>query len=272
MKHRPSDIFTAPQSELNSLRTLPRPVYGHIRGLPNRPIGHRHTHSWVQLSYALHGVIEVVTSTGRFVAPPLRAIWIPARVPHAVRCAPHTEIRSLYIESAAVPRHASECRVLAVTPLTRELIRTFSEFPAEYDEQGTEGRLVQVLLDQLACAPELGLSLPWPQDARLRHICTEMNAKPDGGASLADYGARLHLSERTLSRLFRQQTGLSFRLWRQRARILSALPLLERGDRVTDVALACGYESMSAFIAAFREQMGMTPGELLAACAMVSQA
>jgi AraC-like DNA-binding protein len=30
---------------------------------------------------------------------------------------------------------------------------------------------------------------------------------------------------------------------------------------VTDVALACGYESMSAFVAAFRDLMGQTPGE-----------
>jgi AraC-like DNA-binding protein len=41
---------------------------------------------------------------------------------------------------------------------------------------------------------------------------------------------------------------------------------LERGERVTDVALACGYESMSAFVAAFREQMGATPGEFALVC------
>ena len=37
--------------------------------------------------------------------------------------------------------------------------------------------------------------------------------------------------------------------------------LLEQGQPVTDVALACGYESTSAFIAAFRQQFGETPGE-----------
>lgn len=69
------------------------------------------------------------------------------------------------------------------------------------------------------------------------------------------------MSEKTLSRLFVQQTGLTFRAWRQRLRILVALPMLERGDRVTDVAIACGYDSMSAFIAAFRLFTGVTPGE-----------
>ncbi|MCF5022124.1 helix-turn-helix domain-containing protein, partial [Pseudomonas lactis] len=47
----------------------------------------------------------------------------------------------------------------------------------------------------------------------------------------------------------------------QRLRLLSALPALEQGERVTDVALGCGYESTSAFINAFRQQFDSTPGE-----------
>ncbi len=58
-----------------------------------------------------------------------------------------------------------------------------------------------------------------------------------------------------------QQTGLTFRLWRQRLRLLHALPLLEQKHSVTEVSLACGYESTSAFISAFGEHFGSTPGE-----------
>lgn len=263
MKHRQSDKSASSRAELEALTALPRPVYGSVQGLPNFAIGHRHAHTWVQLSYAIRGVIEVSTATGRFVALPHRAIWIPARVSHAVRCAPDTEIRSLYIDPDAVTQHPA-CRVLVVTPLMRELIRNFSELPVEYDEEGSDGRLVHVLLDQLAAAPEADLALPWPHNPRLRKLCEELQAKPDSRKSLADYSERMQLSERSLSRLFIRETGLSFRRWRQRSRLLSSLPLLERGERVTDVALACGYESMSAFVAAFREQMGMTPGELVA--------
>jgi len=259
MKHRQSDTNPTEARELQALRTLPRPVYGHLLGLSNRAIGHRHRHAWVQLSYALQGVIEVATAAGRFIAPPLCAVWIPAGVLHGVRCSRNTAIRSLYIDPAAIAQGRPGCRVLAVTPLLRELIRAFSELPVEYDEQGADGRLVKVLLDQLAGAPDTGLALPWPADARLRKLCGELQTHPDSRKSLAHYSEKLDLSERTLSRLFLQQTGLSFRLWRQRARLLFALPLLEQGQRVTDVALVCGYDSMSAFIAAFREQMGATP-------------
>ncbi len=62
---------------------------------------------------------------------------------------------------------------------------------------------------------------------------------------LAGWGERLGVSEKTLSRLFLRETGLSFRVWRQRQRLLDALTPLEQGERVTDVALACGYDSLS---------------------------
>ncbi len=63
-------------------------------------------------------------------------------------------------------------------------------------------------------------------------------------------------------RLFPRATGLSFRNWRQRMRLLSSLALLEAGENVTEAALGCGYESTHAYIAAFKQVFGPTPGEL----------
>ncbi|MCC2963601.1 helix-turn-helix transcriptional regulator [Massilia sp. IC2-278] len=262
MKHRQTDIALRDIEELRTFRALPRPVYGHALGLPNRAIGQRHCHPWAQLSYAARGVIEVITDTARYMAPPLHAIWIPAGAPHAVHSFAGTEIRSLYIQPTALAEAAGACRVVEVTPLLRELIRTFSGYPAEYDEASAHGRLVGVLLDQLACAPEADLALPWPGDPRLRTICRALEAQLDSDKRLLDHALELGVSEKTLSRLFLQQTGLTFRAWRQRLRILAALPMLERGDRVTDVAVVCGYDSMSAFIAAFRAFTGVTPGDM----------
>lgn len=246
---------------LADLKVLPRPLYGHAEALPNRALAYRHRHPWVQLSYATSGVLDVVTDQGRFIAPPQRAIWIPAGIEHRVRCSANTRIRSLYIDPRVVARDTADCRVLGVSPLLRELIRAFGELPVEYDEHGAAGRLAGVLLDQLASAPEVGLVLPLPQDPRLRKLYATLEAHPESQDSLRQWAQRLGVSERTLARTLRRQTGLSFRLWRQRLRLVSALPLLEAGQRVTDVSFACGYESVSAFIAAFREHFGTTPGE-----------
>ncbi len=265
MKHRQTDIDGTAPRHLRALKSLPRRVYGHRLALPNRTIRQHHRHPWIQLSHAAQGVLQVATATGRFIVPPLHAVWIPAGVPHGVACSKDTEMRSLYIDPGAVAAGWTECRVLAVDPLLRELIRAFGQLPAEYGEHGPDGRLVDVLLDRLAAAPEAGMMLPWPLDARLRRLCDRLQAQPDSRETLAEHARELGVSAKTLSRLFLRQTGLNFRLWRQRARLLAALPLLERGVRITDVALACGYDSMSAFIAAFREQMGATPGEFFAA-------
>ena len=243
------------------LPSLPRPVYGRTESLPNRALTRRHSHPWVQLSYAIQGVLEVQTSVGRFVAPPERAVWIPAGMPHRVFSSPRTEMRSLYLDCSVTQWAPPRCHVLGVSDLLRELIRAFSKIPVEYEQHGAHGRLTQVLLDQLAEAPTIDLMLPLPQDLRLRQIYQSLQAHPEQQTTLAHWSQKFGVTEKTLSRLFLRDTGLTFRAWRQRLRLLGALTPLEREERVTDVALACGYESTSSFIAAFRQQFGETPGE-----------
>ncbi|MGB6241920.1 MAG: helix-turn-helix transcriptional regulator [Castellaniella sp.] len=251
----------APIIQRSYLRRLPRPLYGHIDSQSNMIIPRPHQHGWAQLSYAIQGHLQVWTSQARFIALPQRAVWIPPGIRHQVRESQHTVIRSLYIDSPTLGANWHDCRVLVINPLLQELIRTFSTIPIEYDVDGPDGRLAQVLEDQIAICPEAGLVLPWPSDKRLQALCRQWHQYPSTAPGLAQYGRQIGLSEKTLTRLFQQQTGLGFRLWRQRARLVHALPLLEQGARATDVALACGYDSLSSFIAAFREHTGETPRE-----------
>ncbi|MBV6272506.1 helix-turn-helix transcriptional regulator [Alcaligenaceae bacterium CGII-47] len=244
---------------LKHLPILPRPVYGSAQALPNQALSYRHQHDWAQLSYAPHGFLHIDTDRARFVALPQRAIWIPPGLSHSVKSTTDTVIRSLYLDTRAIALNWTECRVLVIQPLLHELILTFSTLPIEYDESGPQGRLVQVLIDQLADAPDVDTVLPWPTDKRLLRVCQDQQQYPDTNKTLLKYSQELGISDKTLSRLFLQQTGLSFRQWRQRSRLLAALPMLERGERITDVAIACGYESLSSFIATFREAMGITP-------------
>ncbi|WP_341649159.1 AraC family ligand binding domain-containing protein [Thauera humireducens] len=96
-------MLSTPSEELAGLAALPRSIFGHAESVANRALGYRHAHPWVQFAYAVAGVLDVRTDAGRFIAPPQRAVWIPAGVEHQVRCSADTEIRSLYIEPAALP-------------------------------------------------------------------------------------------------------------------------------------------------------------------------
>ena len=245
------------------LNALPRPLYARAESLGAGSWTPRHQHDWVQFSYAISGVLGVHTDEGSFFAPPQWGIWIPAGLEHEVITSMRAEMRSLYVRREDCPWAPGHCRVLDVTPLARELIKRFCALPVEYPEGGSpEQRLVQVLLDQLACLDEVGFSLPLPRHARLLALCNELIACPDAEVTLGLWAGRLGTSEKTLMRLFTRETGLSFRSWRQRVRLLSSLRVLEEGGHVTRAALSCGYESTSAFIAAFIKMFGFTPGEL----------
>lgn len=61
--------------------------------------------------------------------------------------------------------------------------------------------------------------------------------------------------------IIQRELGLSLTQWRQRLRVVRALPRLEAGDKVESIALDLGYGSASAFIAMFRRLMAVTPDE-----------
>jgi AraC-like DNA-binding protein len=98
-----------------------------------------------------------------------------------------------------------------------------------------------------------------PKDGRaasVAHMLREDPARDDGIEVLArEAGA----SARTLQRVFRDETGLRFVEWRQRLRLLQAITLLEQGSSVTEAGAGAGYSSTSAFVAAFKTQIGDTP-------------
>src|SRR6185437_8070110 len=128
-----------------------------------------------------------------------------------------------------------------------------------------EARLAGLVVDLVATAPPLDLALPLPSDKRARALAARVQRAPAESASLAELARGAGASLRTLQRLFPAETGLTLEAWRQKARLLAAVAALGEGASVIMTALDCGYESPSAFIAAFKRQFGVTPGRLRAA-------
>ena len=238
---------------------VPRPVVALASDYPAGAEVAPHRHDRAQLVFASEGVMAVTTEAGTWVVPPQRALWVPAGTTHAIRMHGPVGMRTLYLRPEAVPELPRICRVVTVSPLMRALILRAVEMPPLYDESGAAGRLMAVILDELRTLPGAPLYLPLPRDPRLGRVTEALRADPGDRRPLIAWAREAGASARTLARLFRRETGMSFRAWRQQARFLQALVGLAEGRPVTTLALDLGYDSPSAFIAAFKRAFGVTP-------------
>jgi AraC-like DNA-binding protein len=149
--------------------------------------------------------------------------------------------------------------VIAVSPLLRELILTVCAEPVVWDAQGPIRLVVDLVLHEIARAGTRPLSLPACRDPRLSRVAAALFADPADPRDLAQHALAAGASARTLARLFRADTGMSFQQWRRQLRMTEALARIAQGEPPARVAAAVGYASTPAFGAAFRETFGTTP-------------
>ncbi len=247
-------------------QTLPHPVTAKARNYTGgeTPI---HSHPRAQLIYAGSGVMRVETEAGNWVVPPVRGVWIPANTPHRVIMLGPVEMRTLYIRTDAAPGLPDNCCLLEVSPLLRALILALIDEPLNYDQQGRAGQIAALALTELRFLKIPALHLPMPRDPRLHRLCEALVANPDSRDTLDTLAEQQAVSARTLARQFHRETGMSFRQWRQQARLVEALGHLANGVSVAGVAEKLGYRSASAFTAMFRRSMGSEPRRYFAPAA-----
>lgn len=216
-----------------------------------------HRHDDHQIVYAGRGVLAVTTDRGSWVAPATRAIWLPAGTFHAHRAYGELELHTVGLAATDNPLRLDSPSVLMVGPLLREVIIAYTDGEADSPERT---RLRAVLLDQLSSSPQEPMHVPAPTAPLLAAVCDILQADPGDSRTLAELGHLVGASDRTLSRLFRQDLGMTFPQWRTQLRLHRALILLAERTPVTTVAHQCGWSSASAFIEVFRRSFGHTPG------------
>lgn len=217
-----------------------------------------HWHDDHQIVYARRGVLTIETDAGSWVTPATRAIWIPSGTVHAHRAHGVAQLHLIGLSAEDDPLNLDWPTVLSVGPLLRELIVAYTDPPL--DETPARARLREVLLDRLRISPQEPLHLPSPAEPRLAAVCALLRAAPDDNRTLAELGREVGAGERTLSRLFKAELGMTFPQWRTQLRLHHALVLLAERMPVTTVARRCGWASASAFIDVFRRSFGHTPG------------
>ncbi len=245
-------------------QNVPRPVAALADEYPADFLDPRHSHARAQLIYGSVGVMAVNTDEVSVVLPPQRAVWVPAGVEHEVRCRSAVSVRTLYVDDQARPDLPVSCRVLEVSTLLRELIIEATIIPVEYDEQGRDGRVMQLILDELTSTPVAPLHIPMPQNEHLLKVCRSIISDPGQNRTVDDWADVARMGHRTFTRKFRKETGMTFAEWRQHVRLMEALARLATGQQVTKVAFDVGYSSASAFTAMFHRTFGAAPVEYFA--------
>lgn len=226
----------------------------------------RHQHPWHQLLFGSSGAMTVTVAEASWMVPTGCAVFIPARAVHAIRMWGSVEMRTLFFSPALTSFGSLECRVLEVPSLLRELIlRTVER--AGLDSRVQPDTWMIGLLEAEVKAATAGaegspLALPMPADERALALARHVLERPIDTETVDGLAQDFGMARRTLERRFREETGISFGMWRQKARLLDSIRLLAEGKSVTDAALDCGYSSVSAFIAAFKSTFGYTPGRM----------
>jgi AraC-like DNA-binding protein/mannose-6-phosphate isomerase-like protein (cupin superfamily) len=251
--------------EMDKLRRLedcessPRPVAAFASDHPDGEHIAPHRHGRAQLIHTLGGVMTVTSPEGSWIVPPGRAVWMPPAQDHAIRIAGNVPMRTVFVREDARPDLPQACEVIEVSPFLREAIVAATRIPLDYATGGRDERVMELILDEIAAAPRLHLHVPMPRDPRLVRLCQRLIADPARPVTLEGLSQEIHVSSRTLARMFDRELGMSFGDWLRRMRLLLSLPRLAAGVSVLAVALEHGYDSPSAFTAMFRRTMGVSP-------------
>ncbi|CAD5109158.1 AraC family transcriptional regulator [Zestomonas carbonaria] len=233
------------------------PVTVNLRRAPAASETAWHNHPWGQLIFAVSGTLRLATADAAWVVPPYRAIWIPPRVEHQAAILSDADFRTLYVDTGTSPLPLDACRVMDVSPLMGALIEALAD--PEPPAEPRRGLILALLVEEMRLARPLALGLSLPQDRRLLSLCQALIEEPAADLSLARWAERVGASERTLTRLFRNELGMGFAAWRQQLRLSHAATLIAQGQRLGEVAGQLGYANPSAFSAMFKRAFGSPP-------------
>lgn len=250
--------ITLPDAALDDSRPW---LHGSNLTQDTRRIAPHHHHVRGQILGIGRGVMVFHTEQACWSVGPGQVLWLPPGLPHEARSHGAMAGWTLYL-------HPSRCNALPDTPFFAEgtpLLNAQAERLARTTQTNAISivtlRLAESFWDEWIALPRHLSGLPIPSDPRLRRVTDHLETASGDSRSQSDWASLAGMSLRSFVRHFKADTGTGFASWLQRRRMIEAQQRLARGERVTDVALAVGYESISAFSATFRRSTGCRPSQ-----------
>lgn len=218
-----------------------------------------HAHDEHELIWSSRGVVTILVDGRVWNVLPGTGLWIPRGVVHEGHMDGGVAFRVTLFAPETWGRGWESTTAVNVNDAVQQLLvhLAITGMPAE-----ERLRAQQVCIDMLEPVESNIISVPIPNDPRIRELVDGVLKNPADDRSLEQWACRLNLSSRTIARTFSAEVAMSFAHWRRLVRMRYAHGLLSEGLSVSTVGRRAGYGTTSSFVAAFRKVVGRTPGEM----------
>ncbi|MEC4114016.1 AraC family transcriptional regulator [Myroides pelagicus] len=215
-----------------------------------------------QLLYAPRGCMTLLTEEIQVVLPPNRMLFIPAGISHRVFFRNVVAYRSVYFKEAEAIWREGAIKVLSVNPLLEQLLERicFWDWTTYSEDQEA---LLTVFKNEVSVAVEEDYHLKFPRDSRLKMVIEQIVIQKRIPPFLKDLTMEVGACEKTISRIFKKETGMVYQEWRLQWKFCRSLELISEGMSISEVADELKFSSDSAFIELFKRLAGITPYKYL---------
>lgn len=220
-----------------------------------------HAHEMGQVLFSPNRMMSITTCEQVHVIQlaPKYMLWIPPKQIHQVRIQNTAQYRSIYLDIEHYQHLPTNMGVQEMSPLLHESFEHLARCDFDINwEQGIHAHALAICLHELSIFKPKVQTLLLPQDRRLQAL-HEMDTIPPLNELVSVCGA----CEKTITRIFRTQTGMTYQQWRQQWRLAKAHGLLLEQKKQIDIADTLGFASLSAFITFFKKAVGCTPNTYL---------
>ncbi|MGG5505227.1 MULTISPECIES: AraC family transcriptional regulator [unclassified Myroides] len=246
------------EQELN-LEAINQDVIGLASDLVQHDSGFHSHEKHAQILYASSGCMTLLTRNRQVILPPQKLLYIPAGLEHRVTFRNVVAYRSIYLAVDQLQLDDLNLQVRSVSSLLAEIIERICWWEWKGTPTEQQQHILRVFWDEFQDAKEESYALEIPSDYRLQSLMTAFMIEKKVPPFLKELTHRVGASEKTITRIFKRETKMTYQAWRQQWRLYRAIELLAESEIISDVSTQLEFSSDSAFIEFFKNHTGVTP-------------
>lgn len=237
--------------------------------LENHSTEELHYHSCHQILRIDSGISLLVEENKKQPLFSNMTAFIPAGLTHrSVVLSESVTYKSIYIDDSLFDLGVQEIVIFDMSKLAMALFdRIESLYLPDDDTTGFDSQCLDLLLKLMETEIDNAshfAGIPVPQKSENLKITSFIEKNYQEKINLSDFTKVMFYSKRHISRLFKDDMGISIFDYLKLYRIFQASLILRcKGENlsITEIAYECGYNSLSSFYSDFKDIFAMTPRE-----------